>query len=41
MLITCKDFIFSDFRWKKIFVPGNGGEAGAPLPSFSYGPVRG
>ena len=32
MLITCKDFIFSDFTWKKIFAPGNGGWVGAPLP---------
>ena len=32
ILITCKDFIFSDFTWKKIFAPGNGGWVGTPLP---------
>ena len=41
MLFTCKNFMFFDFTWKKKFVPGNGGGAGAPPPllhPFLYGP---
>ena len=25
MFFTCKNFMFSDFMWKKSFPPGNGG----------------
>ena len=28
MLFTCKNFMFFDFTWKKIFVPRNGVEGG-------------
>ena len=44
MLYTCKNFIFSDFTWKKKFAPGNDGGGGGGFrppscPSFPYGPV--
>ena len=31
MLFTCKNFMFSDFTWKKVFAPGNG-EGGELAP---------
>ena len=31
--------MFSDLTWKKMFVPGNGGGAGAPLSPFLYVPA--
>ena len=34
MFFTCKNFMVSDFTWKKNFAAGNG----APTP-FAYGPV--
>ena len=37
MFFRCKNFMFSDFTGKKIFAPGNGGEAGIPLHPFPYG----
>ena len=43
MLITCKDFIFSDFTWKKIFASGNDGEgeglASPSCPPLPYEPA--
>ena len=45
MFFKCKNFMFSDFTWKKIyFAPGNGGGgrgglAFPPGPLFLYGPV--
>ena len=52
MLFTCKNFMFSDFTWKKInFAPGNGVGGGGeglappppcpPAPPFLYGPASG
>ena len=42
MLLTCKDFIFSDFTWKKRFLHHEMVMVVAgtppPAPSFPYGP---
>ena len=41
MLLTRKNFMFSDFTWKKNFAPENGGGFALPLhPSFLCGPVE-
>ena len=43
MFFTCKNFMFSNFNWKKFFAPGNqkswGGGGWRPLPPFLWGPV--
>ena len=43
MLITCKNFMFSDLTWETIFCSkkrgrGGGGVLVAPLPPFLYSP---
>ena len=37
LLFTCKNFMLSNFMWKKIFAPGNSGGSWrtSPCPSFS------
>ena len=40
MLFTSKNFIFSDFMWKKIFAPGNSGGLAPTVSHFLYGPIK-